>query len=652
MKIEQVKAKLIEYQDVFSKGDHDLGRTSLIEHKITTKSETPIKQRPRPLPPKQSAEVERQVQLLLKSGMISVSDSAWSSPIVCVTKKDGSMRMCCDYRKLNDVTIKDAHPIPPINESIDALSGAKFFCSLDLVSGYHQVPMHPESKEKTAFCTRSGLYSWNVMGFGLTNAPATFQRLMEKVLHKLHWSICMVYLDDVLVFGASVTQVLERLELVFIRLRSAGLKLKPKKCHLFKTEILYLGYKISADGVHTDPAKIKAVKEFPRPTSIQGVRQFLGLTNYYRKFVENYAKTAFPLNRLLDKPDPKAEFVWSDKCEQAFNVLKEKLITAPILALPMEEGMYYLDTDSSAEGIGGVLQQMQDGKLKVIAYSSKALSQAERNYCVSRQELLAIVYHVNHFRCYLWGNHFIVRSDHASLKYLISFKNPNGQLARWIDSLSEYDFEIVSRPGRSNGNADSLSRIPCGGKKCMCNYSCSDPTLEEFHDQPCPLRTLHDELLVDLSCEDIDLSLVMGVDTQISDVDPEARSEATEGDTNVEYPFPWTNESMQRAQEEDPVLKEVLKWLKTGVKPVWKEVSETGEEIKSFLGSWKNLSIQENVLFRRNIDINFKQTTFQMVIPAVYRKQLLHHYHDSLVGGHLGVPKVYSKLQANFSGRK
>ena len=211
-----VKDKLIAYQDVFSKGEDDIGRTHLVEHKITTKTDKPIKQRPRPLPAKQNAEVERQIEMLLASGMISVSDSAWSSPIVCVRKKDGSLRMCCDYRKLNEVTIKDAHPIPPINQSIDALSGARYFCSLDLVSGYYQVGMEAESKLKTAFCTRSGLYHWNVMSFGLTNAPATFQRMMERVLQGLHWSVCMVYLDDILIFGSSVSEVLSRLEMVFL----------------------------------------------------------------------------------------------------------------------------------------------------------------------------------------------------------------------------------------------------------------------------------------------------------------------------------------------------------------------------------------------------------------------------------------------------
>ena len=676
---ELVKQKLIQYQDVFSKGESDLGKTNLMTHKIITKDDNPIKQRPRPLPPKQNEEVERQVKLLLESGMISPSESAYSSPIVMVKKKDGSMRMCFDYRKLNDVTIKDAHPLPPINQSIDALSGAKYFCSLDLVSGYMQVPMDPDTKHRSAFCTRSGLYEWNVMSFGLTNAPATFQRLMEKTLSNLHWQICMVYLDDILIYGSSVEQVLDRLEVVLIRLREAGLKLKPKKCNLFRTEVLFLGYKISQNGIHTDPAKIKSVQEFPIPENVNGVRKFLGLTNYYRKFVESYARTAYPLNRLLDNsPKSKDQFNWSEQCQKAFEELRDKLISAPILAMPREEGLFVLDTDSSAEGLGAVLQQEQDGKLVVIAYSSKALSRAERNYCVSRQELLSVVYHIKHFRCYLWGNHFVVRTDHASLRYLMNFKDATGQLARWIDALSEYDFEIQARAGKKNGNADSLSRIPCGGKKCLCDHSCSDPTLDEFYEKPCPLRNLSDrseshtennqsrpETLCHLSGTsesktDTELtpSEPSRQNADISDHSPDEELNCDdispetllcyslyEENEKPQYPFPWTKESMKEAQGNDPVLKHVLIYLEQGVKPTWEQVSHLNNSVKSFLASWNNLEIKDELLYHRNLTSN---KNLQLVIPQIYQPKILRNYHDSITAGHLGINKVYSKLQSRY----
>ena len=640
-----VKEKLIKYQDIFSKGENDVGRTTVTEHKIETKTENPLRQRPRPLPLKQNEEVERQIRLLLESGMISVSNSAWSSPIVCVRKKDGSLRMCCDYRKLNDITVKDAHPIPPINQSIDALNGAKYFCSLDLVSGYYQVPMHPDSKAKTAFCSRSGLYEWNVMSFGLCNAPATFQRMMEKILSGLHWSICMVYLDDILVYGTTVVEVLDRLELVFTRIRGAGLKLKPKKCSLFATEVLYLGYIIGRNGIHTDPSKIKDVKEFPVPTDVNGVRKFLGLTNYYRKFVKDYAKIAFPLNRILDKKGKKPLFHWTPDCQKAFDTLRERLITAPILTLPREEGIFVVDTDSSAEGIGGVLHQMQDGELKVIAYSSKALSKAERNYCVSRQELLAIVYHILHWKCYLWGNHFTVRTDHASLRYLINFKDVSGQLARWIDALSEFDYEIQSRPGSKNGNADSMSRIPCGGKRCLCEYSCSDPTLNDFKERPCPLRTTQSiDLDTPVSCEDIAVEAVCS----FNKVYIETEVKATAQDRSTELPFPWTKESIKEAQKLDPVLSEIIYWVEKKEKPKWNDVSHLGKDVKSYLAGWKNLLISDETLYRKTTEAIENQIAYQLVIPEYYKSKLLHQYHDANTGGHLGFAKVYAKMHNKY----
>ena len=517
--------------------------------------------------------------------------------------------------------------------------------------------MDPETKHRSAFCTRSGLYEWNVMSFGLTNAPATFQRLMERVLANLHWSSCMVYLDDILIFGSTFEETLQRLDVVLNRLRSAGLKLKPKKCHLFRTEVLFLGYKISQNGIHTDPAKIKSVKEFPVPKDTNGVRKFLGLTNYYRKFVENYAKLAYPLNRLLDqdsggrkKPQngkskgfiPKKPFIWSEECQKAFDTLRDKLVTAPILAMPREEGLFVLDTDSSAEGLGGVLQQEQDGKLVVIAYSSKSLSKQERNYCVCRQELLSVVYHVQHFRCYLWGNSFKVRTDHASLKHLLNFKDATGQLARWISSLAEYHIEIIARPGKKNGNADSLSRIPCGGKKCLCEYACSDPTLSEFFEKPCPLanepcRNFSDvsdcSSDEELACEDVNLDDMICYSIK---------------EEKEQFPFPWTTDSMIEAQQNDPVLKHILPFLKDQIKPEWKSVSQLNESAKSFLASWKNLEIHDDLLYHRNLSTNPAEQGLQLVIPEVYRPKILKQYHDTITAGHLGVSKVYSKIKTKY----
>ncbi len=472
----------------------------------------------------------------------------------------------------------------------------------------------------------------------------------------------MVYLDDILIYGATFEEVMNRFETVLVRLCTAGLKLKPKKCNLFRTEVLFLGYKISCNGIHTDPAKIKSVKEFPVPTDTNGVRKFLGLTNYYRKFVENYAKTAYSLNRLLDqgtstkknnqskpKYTPKV-FNWTVDCQKAFDTLKQKLITAPILAMPREKGLFVLDTDSSAEGLGGVLQQEQDGKLVVIAYSSKSLSKQERNYCVSRQELLSVVYHVQHFRCYLWGNEFQVRTDHASLKFLLNFKDATGQLARWISALAEYHLDIIPRPGKQNGNADSLSRIPCGGKKCLCEHACSDPTLPEFYEKPCPLRQLIEtediRQVTEKSCNNSDENTDNELDCD--HFDPENLTCYTIGEEKSKYPFPWTTQSMKEAQESDPVLKHILVFIKEQTKPKWKEISHLNESAKSFLASWNNLEIHNELLYHRNLTNKPDEQRLQLVIPTAYQTKLLENHHNSITAGHLGVNEVYSRVKAKY----
>jgi transposase InsO family protein len=327
-----------------------------------------------------------------------------------------------------------------------------------MVSGYWQVPLDSDAQEKAAFVTRNGLWKWKVLPFGLTSAPACFERLMEKVLSGLHWKALLVYLDDVIVFSSNLEEHLSRLREVLTRFRSAGLKLKPEKCEIFQTEVKYLGHIVSKDGVATDPAKIQSVKDWPTPRDSTGVRQFLGLIGYYRRYVPSFATIAKPLNRLTVK---ECTFKWDGETERAFQELKLSLQEAPILGYPDVRSPYILDTDASHCGIGAVLSQVQEGKERVIAYYSKTLSPPEHNYCVTRKELLAVVKAVKHFRPYLYGREFTLRTDHASLVWLVNKKEPSGQVARWIETLSEFQFQIQHRPGVKHGNADGMSRAAC-----------------------------------------------------------------------------------------------------------------------------------------------------------------------------------------------
>ena len=379
----QEMAKLLcSYQDVFSSGKDDVGLTKLVTHSIPVLPGTrPIKQPPRRLGAARDEEVEKQVKELLEQGRIEPHNGAWSSPVVLVGKKDGTWRMCVDYRKLNAVTQQDAYPLSRIDDSLDSLAGSQFFSTLDLLSGYWQVPLDEDAQEKSAFVTRGGLWKWKVLPFGLTSAPACFERLMEKVLTGLQWRTLLLYLDDVIVFGSSFQQHLERLEEVLKRFRHAGLKLKPSKCELLKPRVAYLGHVVGPDGVQTDPKKIEAVRNWPTPQCQTDLRTFLGFAGYYRRFVPGFATTAKPLSALTGQ---NARFEWTSACQTAFDELKQALLTAPVLAYPQPKTEFILDTDASGDGLGAVLSQLQDGEERPVAYWSKTLSPAERNYCVTR----------------------------------------------------------------------------------------------------------------------------------------------------------------------------------------------------------------------------------------------------------------------------
>ena len=296
--------------------------------------------------------------------------------------------MCYWYRKLNAITRKDAYPLPRIDDTLDTLSRSQWFSILDLLSGYWQVEVAEGDRDKTAFATQSGLFEFKVMPFGLCNAPATFQRLMDLVLAGVQWSHCLVYMDDIIVVGRSFKDHLQNLSVVLQRLKEANLRLKPAKCSFCKTKVSYLGHIVSRQGVATDPEKTNKVSNWPILTTISDIQRFLELASYYRRFVKNYATIASPLHKLTERG---RQFNWTSDCTTAFASLKQKLTNAPILAFPDFTQPFLLDTDASQFGIGAILSQVIDGKENVIAYASRTLSKAEQKYCVTRKELLAMV---------------------------------------------------------------------------------------------------------------------------------------------------------------------------------------------------------------------------------------------------------------------
>ena len=598
---EQVRGLLAEFADVFSSSDQDLGKTSLTEHHINTGNHPPVKVPPRRIPVPKREEATKMIEEMDKQGLIERSHSPWSSALVLVRKKDGSLRCCVDYRALNEATVKDSYPLPRIDDTLDALVGAKWFTTLDLKAGYHQIGMAEEDMAKTAFSCGGGLWQWRVMPFGLCNSPATFERLMERVLSGLHWKTLMVYLDDVIVFGKTFEEELQRLREVLQRMRDANLKLNPKKCRLFKKEVEYLGHIVSRHGVRTDPGKTSTVKNWPTPKNRKELRSFLGLCSYYRKFVRGYATIAAPLHALTKE---KQNYMWDEACDQAFKQLKTALTSAPILRYPDPEREFVVDTDASNHGIGAVLSQVEDGQERVVAYYSRSLTAPEKNYCVTRKELLAVVEAVRHFHHYLYGTSFIIRTDHSALQWLKTLKDPEGQLARWLARLGQYDFKIYHRPGAKHLNADSLSRRPC-------DQDCKHCQRKE------PVQELH--------CR--------AAETTDPQRDSDSRSE----------------DSVQVMQRSDDDLAPIITYKEQGEgKPHWEEVTSAGAVTKRYWAQWETLRVQNGILQRCWESTDGKSRRWLIVVPSKMREEVMTEMHGSVTGGHFGIKKTLMRLRARF----
>lgn len=614
----KVKALLLKHQEVFAKSKTDLGRTDVVRHKINTGAAASVKQNPRRLPLSKRELVRDEVSKMLEQGIIEPSQSAWSSPVVLVQKKDGSTRFCVDYRKLNSLTLKDSYPLPRIDESLDALRGSKWFSTLDLQSGYFQVEMDTEDAEKTAFTTFCGLYQFKVMSFGLCNAPATFERMMEVILSGLHWETCLLYIDDVIIFADSFEQHLERLSEVLSRLQTAGLKLSPQKCQLFKKQVSFLGHVVSEQGISTDPAKIRAVEQWLAPTDVHQVRSFLGLCSYYRRFVEGFATIARPLHQLTEKKNP---FKWTSECEESFLRLKEALCSSPILCYPTTRQNFVLDTDASGFGIGAVLSQMENGTERVVAYYSRALNKAERNYCITRKELLGVVEAVKHFHYYIYGVETIVRTDHGALTWLMNFKNIEGQMARWMETLGEYDLKIKHRAGRKHMNADGLSRLPCDN----CEY--------------CTKREVRDKTL---QLEDPKTGPSVRVLTR-----SQAKQNAEESGSAASW-LPTDIDNIQGAQREDDDISYVYQWLTQNRRPEWKDISHLSMTVKRYWAKWDSLILRNGVVYRRKFHDPPKPDTHLLLVPKSLRKDVMRLLHNNISAGHLGTTRTVSRIKDRF----
>lgn len=453
---EKLQNLLETYKHIFANSVKELEGCDTILHDIKLKDTTPVRQRPYRVPYHLRDELDKQINELLESDIIQESDSPYAAPVLFVKKSDGTFRLVCDFRKLNDKTIEDSFPIPNINDMINDLSGAKYFSTLDLTSGFYQMKLHPDDTFKTGFSTSKNHYEWKRVPFGLKNAPSSFQRLMSIILADLSPLQIGIYIDDIIIASKSFDEHLNKLKIVFDRLNKHKLKLKPSKCKFLLKSVTYLGYHVSNGIVQPDPSNLNVVKNFAIPSTKKNVRQFLGLTGFYRRFIQNYAEKSLPLTNLLKN---ESKFVWSAEAQSAFDTLKSELLKEPILILPDFNKSFSLCTDASNHSLGAILCHEDENKfLHPVAYASRKLKGAEMNYSTVEREALGVVWAISYFKHYLLGKHFVVYCDQASLSNVLKLKDPTSRIARWIMTLSQYDYEIKHKPGKLNLTADYLSR--------------------------------------------------------------------------------------------------------------------------------------------------------------------------------------------------
>lgn len=612
-----------EYQHIFSKFPLDFGRVEGIEHTIPTGNNPPIREKYRPIPPSMYQPVKKMIQEMKDLNVIQDSHSPWAAPLVLVKKKDGTIRLCVDYRKLNSITHKDAYPLPRIEESLTAMKSAAYFSTLDLTSGYWQIPMAPEDREKTAFTTPMGLFEFNSMAFGLCNAPGTFQRFMECCLGHKNFETVLLYLDDVIIYSKTYEEHLQHLAEVFEILAKHGLKVKPSKCHLLKSKVQYLGHVVSAEGVAPDPDKLAAVKDWPVPTTIQEVRRFLGFAGYYRRFIKNFTRIAAPLQDLLKGQQCKKTFrspsiQWTAELENSFTQLKKMLTEAPILAYPDYNLPFHLYTDASNMGLGAVLAQVQGGQERVIAYASRSLRPTERNdqnYSSFKLELLALVWAVtDKFKHYLAATPFVAFTDNNPLSHLQTARL-GAMEQRWASRLANYQFTLKYRSGKSNVNADALSRLTPA--------AVPDPVEDEWEEIEMPAFYSYTKLQ---STQSIRFP--------------------TDQDQNQSTNCPSLENIDWKAIQKGNRTLRVLYTLLASNNQHLSQDHHNDPELKSLWRQRKRLFNSKGLLVRRTLNPRTHERILQIIVPKQDASLILEAYHDQ--SGHFGCQKTEMTIRDRF----
>ena len=641
----ELKSFLSGNRDVFAMTSQEMGCTNVVTHSIEMLDSSPFKEKCRPIPPSAYDELRSHLAELQSAGIITESKSPFCSNIVMARKVDGTLRLCVDYRRLNSQTKKDAYNIPRAETLIDSLQGAKYFASLDLFSGYHQVELLAEHQERTAFAVGPlGFFQYRKMPFGLCNSPSTFQRLMERVLEGLTMVTCVVYIDDIIVYAKTREELYIRLAEVFKRLRQAKLTLKPQKCSFFQPNVNFLGHSVSSEGVQCTKKHLEAVASWPEPSNLSELQTYLGFTGFYRRFIPGYSVVAQPMLKLLrgqeqtsgekqgvkgrkgqsgrkrKKTYVKVPWEWGEEQRESFLKLKESLLSAPILIYPEYDKPFTLHVDASRKGLGGVLYQERDGKLRVVAYASRSLTGSEKNYTVHKLEFLALKWAVTtKFHHYLYGNKVSIFTDHNPLVYVTLTAKLDANGHRWLAELASYDFKIFYKPGKFNSDADGLSRRPHPEAE---QKQCSRVISPEIFQEICNLVTGDNEFA--------------GVAESLG-LPPSVVSNATRVSKPVSVD--WVQE-----QSRDPDVEIVRELVSTGVQPGERMQKKQSPGALRLLSHWDTLIIKEGVLYK--VSKVGDEIRNRVVIPKHKYNEVLSLIHDDM--GHLGRDKTLSVAQERF----